>query len=246
MKYKIGIDFTYIIRDEVTGIRKYGEGLLDGFSKVNQDYEIVLFVNEQLKESFQKKFPNYKIISVRFFLKNVRYIRRINTLRLVKAVKNGPIRKEKCDLIIYPFVSKYVTVKKDHKKIITIQDIIPLDEIQDKNSIAYKKIKKENIDLMNETRFLLTISEYSKKRLLEIHPDYKGEIRVIPNSIEKIQETGKDVKEIVGGDQPYIFSINSFFKHKNQMTLVKAFELIKEKIPHQLVLVRKTRTKFAY
>lgn len=34
MSYKIGIDFTYIIEDEVSGIRKYGEEILERNFKI--------------------------------------------------------------------------------------------------------------------------------------------------------------------------------------------------------------------
>lgn len=237
MKYKVGIDFTYIIQDEVTGIRKYGEGIIDGLSNGNKDYEIVLFVNENLKQSFEQNFPEYKIVSVKFLLSSSRYTRRLNTLNIIKKVKNQAINKEKCDLIIYPYINKYVAIMDNAKKVITIHDLIPLDLIEDKTSSRYLRLKKENVDIMNKTDNIVSISEYTKKELLKINPNFKGEITVIPNSIEKLKENSKDVKDIIKSDMPYIFSINSFFKHKNQITLVKAFEKIKDKIPHKLVLV---------
>lgn len=235
MKYKVGIDFTYIMDDSVTGIRKYGEGILEGITKLNKDYEIVLFVNDALEDAFRKKFPNYKIIVTKFWLKNVRYVRRINIFNMTKRIK---MKKEKCDVIIYPYVCKYTKIIKKQKKIITIQDVIPLDEIQDKTSVIYGKIKKENVDLMNKSKYIMTISEYSKKRLLEINPEFKGEISVVPNSIEKIKESSKEPSEVIKTDAPYIYSVNSFLKHKNQITLIKAFNQIKDEIPHKLVLLR--------
>ena len=240
MKYKIGIDFTYIMDNSVTGIRKYGEGILEGIKKLNKDYEIVLFVNDTLEKSFKKKFSQYKIVTIKFWLKDVRYIRRINVFNFTKSIK---MKKEKCDVIIYPYVCKYTKIIDNQKKIITIQDVIPLDEIKDKKSNIYQKIKKENVDLMNQSKYIMTISNYSKKRLLEINPEFKGEITVVPNSIEKLKESTKKVSEIIKTDKPYIFSVNSFLKHKNQITLVKAFNKIKDKIPHNLVLLRKTRNR---
>lgn len=240
MGHKIGIDFTYIMDNSITGIRKYGEGILEGISKLNKDYEIVLFVNDALEEAFRKNFPNYKVISIKFWLRNVRYVRRINVFN---PIKSFIMKREKCDLIIYPYVCKYTKIIDNQKKIITIHDVIPLDEIEDKSSNAYKKIKKEDIDLMNKTKYMVTISEYSKKRLMEINPDYKGTIYVIPNSIEKLKRSNMNVEEIIKTDSPYIFSVNSFLKHKNQITLVKAFDRIKEKIPHKLVFLRKTRSR---
>ena len=52
---KIGLDFTYIREDEVSGIRKYGEEILDGLKRIDNDYEIVLFIDSKLKKSFDEK-----------------------------------------------------------------------------------------------------------------------------------------------------------------------------------------------
>lgn len=237
MKYKIGIDMTYVIQDEVTGIRKYGEGLIESISKMKKDYEIVIFVNDNLKKSFEEKFSQYKIISVKFLLKKSRYTRKVNIIEPIKNIKNSKIKKEKCDIIIYPYINKYVLLQKEQKKIITIHDLIPLDEIEDKTSSKYIKLKKEYLDIVNKTENIITISDYSKRSLMNIKPNYKGKIVVIPNSIEKLKKSSKNVYDIIKTNEPYIFSINSFFKHKNQITLIKAFERIKEKIPHKLVLV---------
>ena len=60
MNHKIGIDFTYVLEDEVTGIRKYGEGILEGLIKLNTNLEFILFVNDFMEEVFKKKFPSLK------------------------------------------------------------------------------------------------------------------------------------------------------------------------------------------
>jgi len=240
MKNKIGIDFTYILDDTVTGIRKYGEEIVEGIRETNKDYEIILFVNEQLEHAFKEKFPEYKIVKIKFFLDNVRYLRRINAFNPFKVMK---MKKEKCDLIIYPFISNYTKIVKSTKKITAILDVIPLDMVKDKQSAKYKRIKNKDVKTMNKSMNIVTISEYSKNRLIDINPEYKGEITVIPSSVAKPKETDKDIAEIIETREPYIFSINSFLKHKNQITLVKAFDLIKDDIPHKLILVRKTRIR---
>ena len=237
MSYKVGIDFTYILEDEVSGIRKYGEEIIEGISKVNKDYEIVLFVNDNLYEIFKNKYSNYKVVPIKRWFKNVRYIKRINNVKIVKYIKKKKIEKEKCDIILYPYINKNVSIVDKQKKAIAILDLIPLDEIADKKSVEYEKLKKENVELMNKSEYIVTLSEYSKKRLMEINPNYKGEITVIPSSIEKLEKGNKKVVNIIKTENPYIFNINAFFRYKNQITLVKAFNEIKEKISHKLVLV---------
>lgn len=240
-KFKIGINLTYILNESSTGIKKYAEDIITGLYKYNnREYEIIIFVNRHLESYFKNKFTNCKIIPITFWFKDIKYIRRVNIMKFANRIKSNAIKKQKCDLVIYPYVDKHVPMVKKQNKIIVIHDLIPLNIIEDKNSKKYKKIKKENINIMNETNTIVTISQYSKKKLEEINPEYSGKIVVIPNAIEKINDEKKDLKNM-NIKQPYIFSINSFFKHKNQITLVKAFNRIKDKIPHDLVLVRKTR-----
>ncbi len=234
---KIGIDFTYIKDNSVTGVRKHGEEILNGLIKANADYEIVLFVEESLKESFESKYPNYKIVPMKYWFKNIKYVRRINMTKIGTEIKAKKMERENCDILIYPYTYKLTPLIKKQEKIISILDLIPLDEIKDKESRIYNKIKKQNIKIMNQSKYIVTISEYSKKRLQEINPDYKGEIFVIPSPVEKPKKTNKKVSDIINKDIPYIFSINSFFKNKNQITLVKAFNRIKDEISHSLILV---------
>lgn len=236
MKYKIGIDLTYIIDNRVSGIKKYAEEIIFGLTKFD-DYQVILFVDSNFKKYFEEEFPECKIVSINFLFRNIRFIRRINKFNFIKNSRKKIIENEKCDIMIYPYINDYSLLLENRKKIISILDVIPLDEIKDKESEEYKKVEKENIDIMNMTPYIVTISEYSKRRLLEINPGFKGQIKVIPSPVEKPRETSKKVTEILNFDTPYILSINSFYKYKNQITLVKAFNKIKDKLSINLVLV---------
>lgn len=236
MKPKIGIDLTYIVDEHATGIKKNGEEIVSGLVKLDV-YDITLFVNEHLKEDYKRQFPSCKIVTTKFWLRNSKHGRLIKLANKLDITKNSTMKKEKCDIIIYPYISSYTRIIEEQKKIISILDIIPLDEIEDKTSDYYKKVKQNYVDLMNLSKYITTLSEYSKKRLLEINPNYQGEIEVIPSSVAKLEQSNKKASEIINTEKPYILTINSFFKHKNQITLVKAFNKIKEIIPHSLVLV---------
>ena len=242
MRYKIGIDFTYIMDSSITGIRKYGEEIVEGLEKLRyKDYDIILFVIKSLELQFRNKFPKYRIVSIPFYFEDIRYVRRLNAFNITKRII---MNREKCDLIIYPYVCNYTKVLKNTEKIIAILDIIPLDMIKDKNSISYNRVKHKYFTLMNKTKYITTLSEYSKKKLEAINPNYNGEIMVIPSPVEVPINNKKRIIQGIELDKPYILSINSFLKHKNQITLVKAFNHLKNTIPHILVLVRKTRNKW--
>ncbi len=237
MKHNLGIDLTYIMDDRPSGIKKHGEEIVSGIVKFNSDYNITVIVDKDLEEAYKKRFPSLKVISQKLWLKNIRFVKRINRLNFVKSIKTSKIKKENLDVIIYPYVNPNTVLPKKTKKIISILDVIPLDEIENKNGSEYNKIKQENIDLMNKTERVVTLSNYSKKRLEEINPEYEGEITVIPSPVNIPKKTKKISQEVINSESSYILSINSFFRHKNQITLLKAFDLIKDKIPNKLVFV---------
>ena len=187
MGYRIGVDFTYVLEDTVTGIRKYGEEIIKEILKQNKENEIILFVDERVEQVYKKEFPECKIVSMKFWFKNVKYIRRINIYKISKIPKEYVIKKQKCDIIIYPYANKLAPIIKKDKNIVTIHDLNALDEIEDKESRLYHKVKKDSIDIMSKTKNIVTISEYSKRRLLDINPNYFGKITVIPNAITKLK-----------------------------------------------------------
>lgn len=242
-KLKIGIDFTYIREDKVSGIRKHGEEILQGISKLsNDDYTIVIFVDKLLKEIYESKFPQFKIVPIKVLFKNIRYVRGVYNRTIDKLYKKYIIRKEKCNIVFYPYVDTVTPINKNMPSILSILDLIPLEIIENKESKKYRRYKNKYIKIMNKSKNLVTVSQYSKKRLLDINKGYCGNIEVIPCSVEKLETPQKNIKEIVQTDK-YIFSINSFERYKNQMTLVKAFNKIKDEIPHKLVLVGRPELK---
>lgn len=239
-KIKIGIDLTYIKTDAVSGIKKYAEEILEGIETLTNNYEIVVFVDKYLQQYYENRFSKYRIVPIRLICRRLKYICNFTNLffdRVHKIRTRNIIKRKKCNVVFYPYGDELTPIVSKESTILGILDIIPLDIIQDKKSIEYKEQKEKYFTLMEKTNTITTLSEYAKKRLLDINPDYKGKIEVIPSSVAKLNKTDKNIKSIIGSDNKYIFSINSFARHKNQITLVKAFNRIKEQIPHNLVLV---------
>ena len=236
VKAKIGIDLTYIKDDKVSGIKKYAEEMIDGLSKINTEYEIIIFVNKKLESLYKDKFAKHKIVSVKWKFEGIRYIGRIFKLVYKYDIKRV-IRKEKCSIVIHPYFDENTPIVNSKKEIGAILDVIPLDIIKDKNSKEYRSKENKYKKIVNSIQNIVTLSEYSKERLLTLSKDSSKIIKVIPSSVSKLPKTEKKLNEIINTSDKYIFSINSFYKHKNQITLVKAFNRIKNTISHNLVLV---------
>ena len=235
VKVKLGIDLTYIRENKASGIKKYAEEIIEGISK-NNNYEIVLFVNKELENFYKDKFYAQKVISIKEYFYGVRYISRIFKIIYKYHIKRI-IRKEKCNIIIYPYVDENTPIVNRKKSIGAILDVIPLDVIKDKKSKEYQNKEKKYKKIVKQMQNIVTLSEYSKKRLLTLSQDDSEKIKVIPSSVAKLQKTEGNIKEVISLENKYIFSINSFYKHKNQITLIKAFNRVKDIVQHNLVLV---------
>ena len=188
-KKKIGFDFLYIREDKVSGIRKYGEEILKGFIDLNPEYEIVLFIDEDLKQSFFEKFQNIKMIKVNVPMKHSKnkYLRGIYKRVFEKSYKKNILNKEKCDLIVHPYADNNTPVNKKSESILSILDVIPLDLLEKEDKNKYEKEKKKFIKMMNKSKNISTLSEYSKKRIIYMNPKFTGKIHVIPSPVSKLE-----------------------------------------------------------
>lgn len=229
-KLKVGVDLTFIKDEKISGVQKHSEEVINGLLNYKQ-LEIVLFVNENLESIYKDKYPELKVVPINFPFKNNRYIRGLCNRTITKTIRKRIIKKENCNFLIYPCAVMPSPIFRKGNQLITIHDVIPLELCNNRIKKIFMKFNYRK--LMNKSKCIVTISNYSKKMLLATNPKYKGEIYVIPNIVEKLSKpTSKPLM-----NKKYIFSINSFFKYKNQLTLLKAFNLIKNKIDHNLVLV---------
>lgn len=79
---------------------------------------------------------------------------------------------------------------------------------------------------------VITVSEYSRQRILEFYPQQSAKISVIHNGV--LQPASVEGEPPVA--TPYILSMGNALAHKNFPRLIEAFASVKDKIPHQLVI----------
>ena len=79
---------------------------------------------------------------------------------------------------------------------------------------------------------IIAISNFDKQEITSFYPQYAKKVKMIYNPIISDSYHPKE-----NNAKKYICAINCQYSHKNTITLIKAFEIIKEKIPYQLVLI---------
>lgn len=95
---------------------------------------------------------------------------------------------------------------------------------------------------------IICVSEFSKSELVRHRFATPEKIAAILEGVDpsfgeevKDQEAVREMYKVVPPDKKYILCVAHTYPHKNVHMLVEAFHLIKDKIPHDLVLVGKPR-----
>jgi glycosyltransferase involved in cell wall biosynthesis len=209
-----------------SGIGRYYESLTKGFAK--RGIKIYTCVPNALRNNFEKDFsniPNIEPIFVdfeKFSLKGF-----FAQSKILKQLK------EKVDLFFYLHINLPYYIPKN--TIVTIHDLRPLTEFWDRNEL------KRKIFIFYLKRAL----KYSTKIIIisntvadELRKNFKGidkKIEIIYEFVDdKFIRQNQTYDRIV--DKPYLLFVGNRKRHKNLSLLVKAFAIIKEKIPHYLVI----------
>lgn len=111
------------------------------------------------------------------------------------------------------------------KFVFTIHDLIHIDFPEENSrfkSIYYNQIVKPG---MRRAKAVLTVSEYSKQRLIEWSGLDEQKIVVVGNGVDPIFSPFGEKKRM---DAPYMLYIRNSKPHKNVLALVRAFAIMQQ------------------
>ena len=205
--------------------------ILDAFVKMGLSDNFTLFVNYNHASFFQERFPQYKLKILKFFpltlankisggrFKGTKYLKKLGIFK--RTVKKGGF-----DSIWFPYCVDYTFVQTALPALCTIHDIYPVH----RNGMSgWNFIKNQNCTLT-------TVSNYTKNDIIEtfgLDEARANSITKIPNSIIFDVSKKQERKELSG--KKYLLDLNAYIEKKNPLTLLKAFNLIKEKTNATLV-----------
>ena len=231
----IAIDTTFFGHEEtenknlVNSTSIFTADLLDEFSALGHANNCTLIVSKNQEAFFKERFPQYKRLVLQWLpltilnkiskgrFRGTKYIKKFGIYR-------RRIEKERFDIIWFPFAGDYTFVKSNTPGVLTIHDLWGFHSNLN-NFKGYKGVLDE------KRNTIVTISEYTKKDFIRIF-NYKKEIAVIPNTIQVDISATAPVPEL---KNKFILDINAYNEKKNPITLLKAFNRIKNDITHDLV-----------
>jgi len=209
-----------------TGIGRYYESLTKEFAK--RGIRIYTCVPNTLRIDFEKDFsniPNIEPIFVNFEKFSLKGF--FIQSKILKQLK------EEVDLFFYPHINLPYYILENI--IVTIHDLIPLTQFWDRNEIKRKIFIFYLKRALKHSTKIITISNTVAD---ELRKNFKGidkKIEIIYEFVDdKFIKQNQTYDRIV--DKPYLLSVGNRKRHKNLSLLVKAFAIIKEKIPHYLVV----------
>ena len=205
--------------------------LLDAFAALGISDKFCLIVNFNHLDFFKERFPAYKIISAHWWPVTLLYKLtkgRKTANRLIK--KSGAFRKiaEKsgADALWFPYSMNETFVKTKLKTFATVHDIFRIHHGTKKEAEIFTRF------LNNESVFLITISNYTKNDIIKT-TSCKKNIPVIPNSKDFDISSQTKIPELT--EKKYILDLNAYVSKKNPMTLLKAYNIIKDRTHLELV-----------
>lgn len=238
-KIEIAIDLLWLRPRQVGGTEFYIRNLLDGFLKLDRDYQFVLMVSRDNAETFEKyeKDPRFRLLKTNVVSANIagrilwQYLFQNHVLR-----KNG---LRKCFVPVYcrPIFNggiSYINVIHDLQAYHYPQ-YHPLHEI------AYSRLSWWLDSRLSKK--IIAISEWVKSDILKKYKMSEEKIRVIYNPILIHAEEVKDfsvLEEKFGvRKKKYFYTVSQMIPHKNLVTLIRMMEIIKknpEELPQKLLI----------
>ncbi len=219
MNRRCGIDGRELAETQVTGIGRYLASFLEYAPQLRPDWEFLIFGNQNT--SFPRKAPNVRHIIISE--KSTIYWDQVRLPRYLK--------KEGVDVFFSPYYK--APVFPPCPTVITIHDITPF--IQWNSATCSHRMNKINIALKwwsgmlaNKTKGIITVSDYSKKDIVNLFKISEGRISVVYEGVGeefKPVPRGKTeaVKKQYGIEGDYILYIGNSEPHKNVEGIMKSY-----------------------
>lgn len=230
---RIGINLLYLIPGKVGGTEVYAKGLLHGLSCIESGHEFIVFLNQSAANWPLPQTNNfYRVICPiwgasqrqRYFYEQLHFA--------------SILRKKGVDLVhslgyvgpLFPGIPSVVTVPD--LNFISLRSVMPIQKIIARTFFVTISVHR--------AKHVITISSFSKREIARCLAISENKITVTPLSVfmrSLNSFTWEQIRDKYGLSSPYIMAFSSRSKHKNIDGLLQAYYLLKDKFPHNLVIV---------
>ena len=244
---KIGINLTFIGKDINDGVSNHAKDIIDGLNKIGKSEDFILITGERFYENAKKHFPQFVVIEaeksklIEILTKAAERFNILQRCYVAFMGLNKTIKKHNIDVILHTFNDKKTRFVKGIPNIMVIHDLYFKNFGHILSPLLYHIVKYAHNYFVQKSDAIIVISEFVKMDLLSYYKFVdENKIHVIPNAVS-INYNENDSNNKPPCEKPYILCVNNHQFHKNGITLLKAFNLIKNEIPHNLVFLGEKR-----
>lgn len=228
---RIAVDLSFIRPDHTNGgTESCIKNLMKGWIQQGVISDFLFFIHEDILRDYESMFPECVFLSYR-----TRGNHKMRTIWFQSCILPFWIKKYDVNILYYP------TYTTGYYLNLSIPVIVNPHDLQFKFYPEYFSLfKKMYLDIgyrhsLKRADTIIAISDYVKKTLSEYYnKECKGKLLTIYDPIDFSQDVEVALNYV---KEPYILSVSSIAKHKNMLTLIKAFEQICNKVPYNLVIV---------
>ena len=217
-----------------TGLTRYATRLLKGFAEEGQT-DITLLVPSAKEDLFKSTFPSFKTIGFKRH-KRIPVLSKPFPRHFLDSFKwRRTINDSGCDLVFRPFLgTQFDFWRLRVPFVLTVHDLQLYKTTTFFNSFISKYFLFPRI--VRQAEKIIAISDFVKKDIISFFRGVpENKVTVIHNGVVYPEDNENLLFPIK--DKPFILTVNTLVPYKNVITLVKAFNLIKDEIPHDLVIV---------
>lgn len=225
---KIGLDLR--MAGEEYGIGRYSFELVQKILENDKQNQYVLFVRNF--DKFSKIFTQQ---NVKIVLADFRHYSIQEQILFPKLIKS-------LELDLMHFMNFNVPLSYNDSFVVTIHDMIHHRLPGNKNRrffhrLAYKLVMRHAV---LGSRKIITVSEFSKKEILNFYKVNPKKIKVIYEAAIPVPVTDSEVAEVrqrYAITKPYIIFVGVMERKKNIIKLAQAFDILKDKYQMNIQLV---------
>ncbi len=220
-----------------SGLGNYSRNLINALAQHFPNEEYLLFSPMVKDKFFHQLTGRFKIV-----LPETQLQKSFHPLWRSFGITNQLLKNR---LDIYHGLSNEIPFSIQHatfRTVVTIHDLIFLKH-KEQYPFADRQIYKLKTKYAaKHAHKIIAVSNQTKHDLMELYGVNEKKIEVIYPIVDYVFQTtdnGQQTTGILKNNLPakYILNVSSFFLRKNQQTLIRAFDIIKNKVEEDLVLV---------
>ena len=233
---RIGINLLYMLPGKVGGTETYAAGLLKGLAEISKKDDFVVFVNRESANWSIPNLPNFSrvVCPVEAHSRPRRYF--YEQIRLPRLLS-------KYNIDIVHSLGYVSPLFAPCSSVVTVHD---LNFFALKHTMSYRKrifLRFFSLQSMRRSNHVITISRFSKNEICNnTKLDQSGVTVTHLAPLQKSHSAASknewaNLRTHYGISKPYIIAIGGGTLHKNIPRLIMAFDSIKDRFPHSLVLM---------